>query len=129
MSGQVLRLVFVLGIVVVAIGAAYLARKLAKPVHPAITVGEVGDRPGVVLFTSTDCSNCKEAIATLERASIPFREVTYDLEPHRFVAWDVLAVPMTVVVDGDGKLIEAISGVPRRKVLTRAVQAAGIAIP
>ncbi len=126
MSDQALRIVVVLVVVSVAILAAYFARRLAKPVHPEITVGEVGDRPGVVLFTSTDCGNCKEAIATLEGASIPFREVTYDLEPHRFETWDVLAVPMTVVVDGDGNVVDAISGVPRRKVLTRAVQAAGI---
>jgi thiol-disulfide isomerase/thioredoxin len=118
----------VLAVVSVAILAAYVARKLAKPVHPKVTVGEVGDRPGVVLFTSTDCSNCKEAIATLESASIPFREVAYDLEPHRFETWDVLAVPLTVVVDGDGNVVDAISGVPGRKTLTRAVRTAGIEI-
>jgi hypothetical protein len=33
------------------------------------------------------------------------------------------------VVDGNGNVVEAISGVPRRKVLTRAVRGAGIAIP
>ena len=129
MSDQLIRVMVVLGVVAVAVLAAFLARKLAQPMHPRITVGDVGDRPGVVLFTSTDCGNCKEAIATLEGASIPFREVTYDLEPHRFETWDVLAVPMTVVVDGEGIVVEAISGVPRRKVLTRAVQAAGIEIP
>lgn len=129
MSDQILRIVVVLAVVSVAVLAAYIARKLAKPVHPDITVGEVGDRPGVVLFTSTDCSNCKDAIATLEGESIPFREVTYDLEPHRFETWDVLAVPMTVVLDRDGKVVEAISGVPRRRALTRAVQVAGIEIP
>lgn len=129
MSDQILRIVVVLAVVSVAVLAASIARKLAKPVHPDITVGEVGDRPGVVLFTSTDCSNCKDAIATLEGESIPFREVTYDLEPHRFETWDVLAVPMTVVLDRDGKVVEAISGVPRRRALTRAVQAAGIEIP
>ena len=129
MSDQILRIVVVLAVVSVAVLAAYIARKLAKPVHPDISVGEVGDRPGVVLFTSTDCSNCKDAIATLEGESIPFREVTYDLEPHRFETWDVLAVPMTVVLDRDGKVVEAISGVPRRRALTRAVQAAGIEIP
>lgn len=128
MSDQILRVIVVLAVVSVAVLAAFIARKLAKPVHPEVTVGEVGDRPGVVLFTSTDCSNCKEAIATLEGASIPFREVTYDLEPHRFEIWDVLAVPLTVVVDGDGKVVDAFSGVPRPKTLTRAVRTAGIEI-
>lgn len=127
MSDQVLRLIVAVVVVAVAIFAAFIARKLAKPVHPEITVGEVGDRPGVVMFTSTDCSNCKEAIATLERESIPFREVTHDLEPQRFLTWDVVAVPLTVVLDAEGNVVDAMSGVPRRKALTRAVRAAGIA--
>jgi glutaredoxin len=128
-SDQVLRMIIVLAVVSIAVLAAFIARKLAKPVHPEITVGDVGDRPGVVLFSSTDCTNCKEAIAMLERASIPFREVTYDLEPHRFETWNVLAVPLTVVLDEHGNVVDAMSGVPRRKVLARAVEAAEIAIP
>ncbi len=121
-----MRVMVVLGVVAVAVFAAYLARRLARPVHPAITVGEVGDRPGVVLFTSTDCGNCKEAISILQRASIPFREVTHDLEPQRFDTWDVLAVPLTVVLDAEGNIVDSMTGVPRRRALIRAVQAAGI---
>ena len=92
----------------------------------SITVGAVGDRPGVVLFTSTDCSNCKEAIAVLERARIPFREVTHDLEPQRFQTWGVLAVPLTVVLDGDGNIIDSMTGIPPRRALIRASDMAGI---
>lgn len=126
MSDQLIRLLVVFGVVAVAVLVAVVARKLAKPVHPAITVGDVGDRPGVVLFTSTDCSNCKEAIAVLERVEIPFREVTHDLEPQRFETWGVLAVPLTVVLDGDGNIVDSMTGIPPRRALIRASDMAGI---
>lgn len=126
MSDQLIRVTIVLGVVAVAVLAAFLARKLAQPIHPRITVGDVGDRPGVVLFTSTDCGNCKEAITVLQSASIPFREVTHDLEPQRFDTWNVLAVPLTVVLDAEGNIVDSLTGVPRRRTLIRAAQAAGI---
>lgn len=126
MSDQLIRVTIVLGVVAVAVLAAFLARKLAQPIHPRITVGDVGDRPGVVLFTSTDCGNCKEAISVLQSASIPFREVTHDLEPQRFDTWNVLAVPLTVVLDAEGNIVDSLTGVPRRRTLIRAAQAAGI---
>jgi hypothetical protein len=125
-SDQLIRVTIVLGVVAVAVLAAFLARKLAQPMHPRITVGDVGDRPGVVLFTSTDCGNCKEAITVLQSASIPFREVTHDLEPQRFDTWNVLAVPLTVVLDAEGNIVDSLTGVPRRRTLIRAAQAAGI---
>jgi hypothetical protein len=119
-------MVVVLGVVAVAVLAAYVARRASKPIHPEIMVGDVGDRPGVVLFTSTDCSNCKAAIAVLKGASIPFREVTHDLEPQRFETWAVVAVPLTVVLDADGNIVDSMTGVPRAKALVRSVRAAGI---
>lgn len=126
MSDQLIRVMVVLGVVAVAVFAAFVARKLARPVHPNITVGDVGDRPGVVLFTSTDCGNCREAIDVLQGASIPFREVTHDLEPQRFDTWDVVGVPLTVVLDAEGNIVDSMTGVPRRRALIRAVQVAGI---
>jgi glutaredoxin len=125
-SDQVVRGVVVLVVVVVAILVASVARKLARPVHPEITVGDVGDRPGVVLFTSTDCSNCKEAIALLKAESVPFREITHELEPQRFESWTVLAVPLTVVLDADGGVVDMMSGVPRPRTLRKAIRVAGI---
>ncbi len=126
MSDQVVRVIVVLAVVAVAILLALVARKLRRPVHPDITVGDVGDRPGVVLFTSTDCNNCKEAIALLEAESVSFREITFELEPQRFELWTVFAVPLTVVLDAGGGVVEIFSGVPRPKTLRKAVRAAGI---
>ncbi|MEN8115321.1 MAG: hypothetical protein ABFS21_13135 [Actinomycetota bacterium] len=126
MSDPVVRVVIVLVLVAVAVLLGLAARKVRKPVHPAITVGDVGSRPGVVLFTSTDCGNCRDAIAALEAQSVDFREVTYELEPQRFESWVVLAVPLTVVVDVAGTAVDTFSGVPRQRELARALREAGI---
>lgn len=121
-----MRMLVIVVVFGIALIVALVSRKLQRPAHPSLTVGDVGDRPGVVLFTSTDCSNCKEAIAILHEENVPFREVTHDLEPQQFETWDVLAVPLTVVLDAESRIIATMSGVPRRRMLARAVRNAGI---
>jgi len=128
MSNELLRVALVVGAVAVALIVAWIARKLQRPVHPDIVVGDAGDRPGVVLFTSTGCGNCKDMIALLKSESVSFREITYDLEPQRFEAWVVLAVPLCVVIDADGNVVEIMSGVPRTRTLHRALRSADISV-
>jgi len=125
-SDQIVRIVVVLAVTSIAILIAAVARRLKRPAHPEITVGDIGDRPGVVLFTSTNCSNCKEAISALKDESVSFREVTHELEPQRFESWTVLAVPLCVVLDADGRVVWMMSGVPRRRSLRKAIHMAGI---
>lgn len=126
MSDPTTRALVVLIVLGLALVAGVIARRVQRPPHPRVTIGDLGERPGVVLFTSTDCGTCKEAIALLEAEAVAFREVTYDLEPHRFEAWTVFAVPLTVVIAADGGVIETISGVPPLRRLRRAISAAGI---
>ena len=126
MSDPTTRALVVLIVLGLALVAGVIARRVKRPPHPRITIGDLGERPGVVLFTSTDCGTCKETIALLEAEAVAFREVTYDLEPHRFEAWTVVAVPLTVVIAADGCVIETISGVPPLRRLRRAISAAGI---
>ncbi len=127
MSDQLARLGVVIGVVVLAVLVAWIARRVRRPPHPGIRVGEAGERPGVVLFTSTTCPTCRDAIAELERLDVSFREVTNDLEPQRFESWGVTAVPLTVVVDAGGQVVRTFSGVPRRRSLRSALRRAGIA--
>lgn len=114
------------GVIVVALVVAFVATKVRRPVHPTVVVGDLGDRPGVVLFSSTDCKTCKETIARLKSLSLPFREVTYELEPHRFEEWEIVAVPLTVFVDVDSRSVAALTGVPSKRSLTRAAARAGV---
>ncbi len=126
MSDPLVRLLVAVGVVVVAVVIATIARSVRKPIHPTVQVGNVGDRPGVVLFTSTDCSSCKQAIATLKEMSVPYREVTHELEPQQLDAWGVVAVPLTVVVDAQGDAVAVMSGVPAKRALRSALATAGI---
>ena len=128
MNEVVVRLAIVGLIVLAAAGIAWLIGRYRQPPHPSVTVGEVGDRPGVLMFTSTTCSTCKDAIARLEEVGVPFREVTNDLEPQRLEAWGIVAVPVTVVVDADSRVVETFSGVPPARSLRRAAASAGITI-
>jgi glutaredoxin len=120
------RLLVVASIVLVAGIVAWIIGRFRRPPHPRVTVRDVGDRPGVVMFTSTTCTTCHEARSMLEALAIPFREVTSELESVRFEDWGVVAVPLTVVIDRDGAVVGTFTGVPHRRLLRRAIAGAGI---
>lgn len=126
MNEVLVRLLVVAAVVVVAGAIAWVLRRYASPPHPDIDVGDVGDRPGVVLFTSTTCPTCKEVIAMYRELRIPYREVTSDLEEQRFDAWGIVAVPVTVIIDADDTVISTFSGLPRKRPLMRALSSASI---
>lgn len=79
---------------------------------------------GLVLFTSTECANCATVRSMLAATGLRPREVTWELEPATMERAGVGAVPLTVVVDGDGAIIEQWTGVPSRRWVSRAVAAA-----
>jgi len=125
-SDAVLRLLLVVAIVVAAAAVAWVASRFRRPPHPTVTVGDIGDRPGVVVFTSTNCSTCREARGVLEEMRVPFREVTSELEQRRFEEWGVVAVPLIVVIDEGGGVVETYTGIPRRGALRRSISIAGV---
>ena len=126
MSDPVARFLIAVGIIASALLLAAILNRYRKPVHPTVRVGEVGDRPGIVLFTSTDCSTCKRAIGRLKQLGMDFREVTYELEPSRFEAWGVVAVPLTVFVGADSEIGDVHTGVPSARKLRRAATSVGV---
>ena len=128
MSDEAVRLIIAVGVVVVALAIAYAATKMRRPIHPDIVVGDVGERPGVVMFTSTDCSTCKQTIERLKAAAIPFREVTHELEPARFETWEVMAVPLTVFLNESSEAVALLTGVPTKRAIVRAAARAGIVV-
>lgn len=128
MTAEVARLLIVMGVLASAVLVAAVINRVQKPPHPTIVVGTEGDRPGVVLFTSLECTTCKETIAILRSNGVAFREVTHELEPQRFEAWRVLAVPLTVVLDDESAVVDAIAGVPSSRRLTGALRMAGLEV-
>jgi len=121
-----IRVVIVLVLVVVVIIVVRLVARWQKPPHPPLDLDGLGDRPGVVVFTSTDCSTCVEAMRTVGGVSAPIREVTWELEPHLFDQYHVEAVPLIVVLDRAGRSTMFETGAPRRSRYAKAVRAAGI---
>lgn len=126
MSDAWIRVLIAVAVIGSALVVALISSRLRKPVHPSIVVGDVGERPGVVMFTSTDCSTCRRAIARLKDASISFREITHELEPHRFEAWEVVAVPLTVFLNASSEAVSILTGVPSRRAVAAGARKAGI---
>lgn len=121
-----LRLVVVLAAVLVVVLVVRLVGRSQRPTHPRIDLGHLGADPGIVVFTSTDCANCREALAVVETYRVPTRQVSHELESDEFDRAGVEAVPLTAVVGDGGVVTAVIAGVPTRGGLRRAVARAGL---
>jgi hypothetical protein len=123
----VVRLVVVLAAVLIVVIAVRLVARSRRPSHPRIELGHLASKRGIVVFTSTDCANCREALAVVETYRVPTRQVSHELEPGEFDRVGVEAVPLTAVVGEGGVVTAVIAGIPARKNLGRAVARAGLA--
>lgn len=127
MSDTAVRFVVLVAVIVTAVVIAAVMNRLRTPPHPTVRVDpSLGDRPGVVLFTSTRCTTCKDTIAFLEAQGVPFREVTEELEGTKFEDAGVVAVPVTAVLDASGATVQTFAGVPRKSSFRSALAKAGI---
>ena len=120
------RVALVLVLVAVVIVVVRLVARWQRPPHPPLDLGGLGDRPGVVVFTSTDCATCVEAMRTVSGVKAPVREVTWELEPHLFDQYGVEAVPLIAVLYRQGRSTMFATGAPSRRRFIKAVHAAGI---
>lgn len=125
MDDVVLRFVIVVALGLAAAMAAVTARRTAQPVHPELDLSGSDLPLGVVLFTSTDCDNCREARAALQAAGVDFREVTWELEGRSMDSIGIEAVPLAIFRRSDGATVAQIAGVPRPRALRRATALLG----
>ncbi len=117
MDEVAVRLVVVVAVVAGALGLARLSRPWQDAAHPRLQIAP-GELPaGVVLFTSTDCDQCANARAALQRAGIDYREVTWEIESDRFERYGVQGVPLVAQLDAAGKQLYLAAGVPTRRTL------------
>ena len=121
-----LRIGLVIAAILVVIVVSRLIARWQRPAHPPIDLGDFGPRPGVVVFTSTDCANCREALAIVRSLDVPYREVTWELEPGVFDGIGIEAVPLTTVVDDAGGVQLLAAGVPRKRSVKRAAVKVGL---
>ena len=122
MSDAAIRALLVGGGTLLVVILALATRRWQRPTHERVDVAGLGLPPGIVIFTSTDCATCKEALARVRTADAPVREVTWELERALLEQAKVAAVPLTVVVADDGTVVDQMVGVPRRRRLARATR-------
>ena len=123
-------LVSVIVVVVLAFVVVVVVRLIArwqKPPHPPIDLDGIGERPGVIVFTSTDCTTCSEAMRVVDEVGPLVREVTWELEPQLFDRYHVEAVPLIAVLDDAGRSVFFGTGVPDKTRFRAAIRKAGIA--
>lgn len=121
-----LRILVVLVAILLVVLAVRLIGRWQRPPHPSIDLGDFGPRPGVVLFTSTECVNCRRAREIVGSLGIEAREVTWELEPAVFERLGVEAVPLTAVIDEAGNVELLAASVPRLGAVRRAAERVGL---
>lgn len=126
-EGDWLQALLIAGAALAVVAVALGTRRFQRPTHGRVDVHGIGLPAGIVIFTSTDCATCRDALASVRAAQAPVREVTWELESALFERVGVTAVPLTIVVDGAGNTIAQMVGVPRRRKLSRAVASLGTA--
>ena len=119
------RLLLVAALVGTSLGIAWLiARRTTY--HPPLRLNDLALPAGIVMFTSTDCSRCRDALAVAKATGAPLREITYELEPAVQEQAGVTGVPLTLVLDARGDLVAQIAGVLKPGRLRRELRRAGI---
>lgn len=102
MSEEWLRLGLVAGTVAIALAAilAVRARERRRPMDAGPT--DLG--PGLYLFSSGACLDCRPARRIIEESLGPggFTEIRWEDSPETFRDLGIEAVPATVVVSGSG---------------------------
>ena len=127
MSDTLIRVAAVVAVAAAALAIGFLLRRWQWASHPPIDVSELALPAGIVVFTSTECANCKKVLATLRGLDVPMREVTHELEPATFEAAGVEAVPLTVVIDSEGSLVAQLPGAVSVRRVKRSLRGAGVA--
>lgn len=129
MDDTATRLIFILFVVAAVVLATFLAHRFGTATLGAVTVDTTALPAGVVLFSSTECPRCKDVAAVLRSLAIPLREVTWELESGTLETLGIDAVPLTLLIDNDARVVWQRSGrLSRRSIrkLERIAKACGL---
>lgn len=114
-----LRILAIAILAAAVVGTALLTRRWQRPVHRTVSVAGRGFPPGYVVFTSTECDNCKAALSVVKATGEPLREVTWELEPALMEELGIESVPLVIRIGDDKEAISQIVGVPSSRWLRR----------
>ncbi len=120
MDDPALRATLVILVTALVCGLAVATRRWQRPTHGRVDLSRLTLPAGLVVFTSTDCSRCKDALTVARASGLPLREITWELEPDKLETAAVTSVPLTLAISPDGSLLAQVSGVPSRRWLKRA---------
>ncbi|MCH7669808.1 MAG: hypothetical protein IIC71_11525 [Acidobacteria bacterium] len=105
MDDTATRLIFVLFVVAAVVLATFLANRFGTVTLGAVTVDTTALPAGVVLFSSTECPRCKDVATVLRSLAIPLREITWELESGTLDTLGIDAVPLTLLIDKDARVV------------------------
>jgi thiol-disulfide isomerase/thioredoxin len=125
---SVVGLVAIVVAVIVATAFGVVRRRRAGTLRPADAGGlvgadalgaELGERATLVQFSSAFCRPCvatRHVLGAVAETVPGVRHVEVDAESHLDLVrrLDVMSTPTTLVVDGDGRIRQRATGVPRR---------------
>ena len=114
-----LRLLIIAILTIAVVGLALTTRRWQRPVHRPVDISGRNFPEGFLVFTSTSCATCKDALARLKATGVPLREVTWELEPGLIEDLGIESVPLVVRVDQSGEAVGQVVGVPRQRWLRR----------
>jgi glutaredoxin len=125
MSDPLLGIVVVLTAVAVALGSAWLFRRMERRrVHQA-PLDLTALTSAVTLFSDAVCSRCDAARDALVESGVDFEELRFDHHRDLVEAVGVTGVPLIVARDPDGAEIGRIVGKPSRRALRRLLAEVG----
>ena len=121
MSDPLLRVVIVLVAVGVVLGGAWLGRgRLRRHVkRTPLRLEEVEGR--VLFFTDVACRRCDLMRDRLVALAAGFAEIAFNHEPDLHRAIGVTGVPLLVVRDGSGRIVDRVAGVASVRRIRRAL--------
>jgi hypothetical protein len=123
MSELTVRLLVVGGVAALAALVAGLAQFRARRRRiPDIDV--TGFEGRILFFTERSCLSCDTVRALL--APFEVAEYRYEDDPQRLAGAGIAAVPVVVIRDGAGVVVDRIAGVPSMRRLVAGLRRAGI---
>ena len=121
----VARLVIVGAVLMAGLLAIWAFRRRAERTGPPIDLGNLATGRAAVVFTKDDCPTCVRTLDLLGSLDIPIHQVRAEDRPEELESRGIDGVPVTLVVDGSGRVQGQFRGLPPRGALRRAVNRAG----
>ena len=121
MSDGLVRALAAVVAVGVVLGVGYLGRRRERRAAMATRLRLDGIKERVLFFTDSACKRCDLVRGRLESFGAAFAEISYDHEPelHRMIG--VTGVPLLVVRNDAGTIVDRIAGVASVRRLRRAL--------